>query len=128
MMCNLSTLHLPAALLLSGALLLTGCTEPSDAPSDAPTPDDAEATASAEDVPTDTARYHTTGVVRSVLPDEEQIIIHHDDIPGFMDAMTMPFGLDDPDLAASVEPRDSVAFTFEAYGNTVRITALERLP
>jgi protein SCO1/2 len=52
--------------------------------------------------------YKVTGVVRRVKPDSGQVVIAHDAIPGFMNAMTMPFTLKDHSLLDDVQPDDQV--------------------
>jgi Cu/Ag efflux protein CusF len=43
-----------------------------------------------------TETYEATGVVRSIDPGGNQIEIAHDEIPGFMPAMTMSFDVASP--------------------------------
>ena len=71
-------------------------------------------------------RYATRGVVRHVAKDRTRVRIRHEDIPGFMKAMTLPFDAD-PKLLAGVVEGDQVSFTFEARddGSNV-IVALAR--
>lgn len=57
--------------------------------------------------------YRTRGVVRHIAKDRARVRIRHDDIPGFMKAMTMPFDAT-PALLAGVAEGDHVSFTFEA--------------
>ena len=68
-------------------------------------------------------RYGTRGVVRYVAKDRTRVRIRHEDIPGFMKAMTMPFDVD-PKLIAGVAEGDHVSFTFEARddGSNVILT------
>ena len=39
--------------------------------------------------------YPVTGTLIEIKADHKEFIIHHDEIPGFMMAMTMPFKLND---------------------------------
>jgi protein SCO1 len=39
----------------------------------------------------------------------DRVVVAHDDIPGFMDAMTMPFRVDDPAVLAGLDPGDRIA-------------------
>lgn len=57
--------------------------------------------------------YRTRGIVRYIAQDRRRVRIRHDDIPGFMKAMTMPFDAT-PALLAGVAEGDHVSFTFEA--------------
>jgi protein SCO1/2 len=52
--------------------------------------------------------YKVTGVVRRVKPDSGQVVIAHEAIQGFMNAMTMPFTLKDHSLLDDVQPGDQV--------------------
>lgn len=60
-----------------------------------------------------TERYRTRGTVRHIANDRTRVRIRHDDIPGFMKAMTMPFDAH-PALLSNVSVGDRVAFTFDA--------------
>lgn len=65
--------------------------------------------------------YEGRGVVKSVMPNREHIIVDHEDIPGFMSAMSMPFALRDTSLAAGLSPGDSIRFTVEVDGPYVHL-------
>ena len=52
--------------------------------------------------------YKLTGVVRLVKPGDGLVTIRHDAIPGFMDAMTMPFTLKDRKWLDDVQVGDEV--------------------
>jgi protein SCO1/2 len=55
--------------------------------------------------------YTLQGVVRSLAPESGRVLIRHRAIPGFMDAMTMPFQLADPAILESIHPGDEVEGT-----------------
>jgi len=74
-----------------------------------------------EDYPT----YDGVGVVKSVAPEMERVIVDHEEIPGFMRAMTMPFLVDNPSLLEGIEPGDSIAFHLERKGQYYKITRIE---
>lgn len=74
-----------------------------------------------------TETYEATGVVRSVDPGGNQIEIAHDEIPGFMPAMTMSFDVASPEILSAVEPGMKVRFQLERRATTLRITGLEVL-
>ena len=71
--------------------------------------------------------YTVNGKVKSLPPGGKFIIIRHEEIPGFMNAMEMPFNLKNPELAENVEPKDSVNFTFEVTSGKMTITELNVL-
>ena len=82
-------MHSSALFLIAGLALLTlaGCGRP-----------DAPASAAAPAVPAE-KRYPLTGEVLSADPARKVLIVHHDEIPGYMPAMTMEFLVSAGDLA-----------------------------
>jgi protein SCO1 len=54
--------------------------------------------------------YETRGVVRGFSPDRQTIEIQHENIPGFMPSMTMPFSAHDPKEIADVRTGDAISF------------------
>jgi protein SCO1/2 len=66
--------------------------------------------------------YTVTGTVVEVRSDRE-VVIAHDPIPGFMDAMTMPFQVE-PGLLQGVDPGDIVQGTLVVGSPATRLTAL----
>ena len=54
--------------------------------------------------------YEVTGEVVE-LRGPHELVVAHDDIAGFMDAMTMPFPVDDPDLLTGIKPGDRIRGT-----------------
>lgn len=63
----------------------------------------------------DTSRhvYRATGVVRSFGPAHAYVNIAHDDIPGYMAAMTMSFEPRTPKQLEGLSIDDEVRFAFE---------------
>lgn len=58
----------------------------------------------------DDSTYLVTGIIRSVTPSRSHIVVEHQDIPGFMEAMTMPFAVRDTALLSGVQTGDSIHF------------------
>lgn len=58
----------------------------------------------------DTRDFTVRGVVRETRPAKSQLIVKHEEIPGYMDAMTMPFKVRDPKILESVKPGDAITF------------------
>jgi len=58
--------------------------------------------------PTTKVTYAFKGVVKRVRPELGQVVIAHEAIPGFMNAMTMPFTLKNRELLEDVQPDDEV--------------------
>lgn len=64
----------------------------------------------------------------SVLPNRKYVVVEHEDIPGFMSAMKMPFALKDTSLATGIAAGDSVRFTVEVEGPNIQMTQISVLP
>lgn len=54
--------------------------------------------------------FEATGIVREVRPAKGELLVQHDTISGFMDAMTMPFKVHDPRSLQDLKPGDAIAF------------------
>lgn len=63
------------------------------------------------------ATYTVNGVVKSIDAADKSILIKHEDIPGFMPAMTMLFELKDAEQVKGIAAGDKVTFTFSNEGN-----------
>jgi protein SCO1 len=73
-----------------------------------------------------TGTFIGRGVVKDVLPQERQVIIAHEAIPGFMGAMTMGFEVKDPRLLQGIAKGQEVTFTVEKTQESLYLTALAR--
>jgi len=71
--------------------------------------------------------YNLQGVVRSLVPDTGRVMIKHRAIPGFMDAMTMPFQLSDPTVLESINPGDEVEGTLRVVKQDGAVTEYQLL-
>ena len=69
--------------------------------------------------------HRATGTVKSVDAATKLINIAHDDIPGYMSAMVMPFEAASPEQLGTVRKGDKVGFSFTDDGNGRRV--LQRL-
>jgi Cu/Ag efflux protein CusF len=65
------------------------------------------------------------GEVVSTVPTAGQVVIDHEAINGFMEAMTMGYRVDPPKLLEGLKPGDRVRFTINVQKRT--ITAIEPL-
>jgi protein SCO1 len=83
-------------------VLIAGCRR------EGPKPEAAEPPPKAAEPATTTVTYKLVGVVARVNKDAGQVLIRHEAIPGFMDAMTMPFSIKDRDLLDDLRPGDEV--------------------
>ena len=81
------------AAILMGATFLVGCGRPGRSATNA-----APSTAAKSDQPKD-ERYPLTGQVLKVEPDRKVVVVRHDEIKGYMPAMTMEFVVSAGDLA-----------------------------
>ena len=54
--------------------------------------------------------YPARGVVQAVRPDGKTIVIKHEEIPGYMKAMTMPIAVKDRRLMSGLASNDIVQF------------------
>lgn len=72
--------------------------------------------------------YEVTGRVAGFGDDAHTIIIEHQDVPGFMPAMTMPFQARDSTSLRDLTVGDAVAFELVVHRDRTWIENLERLP
>ena len=79
-------------LLLCLVALLTACDQKSSQPSPAP------------------QVYTVKGVIKELEPDGKTVVIRHEAIPGYMQAMTMPFEARDTNLLRGLKVGDAVSF------------------
>ena len=70
--------------------------------------------------------YPITGHVLAVKADGTEITMRHDDIPGFMPAMTMPFKVKDPALAKGRQVGDLVRGTLVVTDEDAWLSRLEK--
>jgi protein SCO1 len=71
--------------------------------------------------------FEVKGWVRSIASDRATITIKHEEIPGFMPAMTMPFYLKDPSLADGLANGDPVTFRFVVGETDSWIDRIEKI-
>lgn len=71
--------------------------------------------------------FEVVGEVVETRP-PDQVVVAHEEIPGFMDAMTMPFRVEDPAALSALDPGDRIAGTLVVGGEAtvlrdLRVTA-----
>src|ERR1039457_5969797 len=66
---------------------------------------------------TNAQTFSTQGVVQEVEPDGQILVIKHDAIPGYMDAMTMPFKLKGPVAGNGLQRGDEISFQLHVTEN-----------
>ena len=92
-------------LLPLGLLVLTlSCEKKSPGPLPSSPP------ASAAPASTNAQIFQVKGIVVELLPAEKSVRIQHEEIPGYMDAMTMPFAVRDTNELAGLNAGDTVTF------------------
>lgn len=63
-------------------------------------------------LPTDAKTYEMRGRILEFAPGRETVTIEHENVPGFMPAMIMPFYVKDPTVIARTKVGDAVSFRF----------------
>ncbi len=71
--------------------------------------------------------YDVVGVVKGVKSEGRVVIVEHEDIPGFMDAMVMPFSVEDAKMTSGLKAGDKLEFTIEKKGGDWPITKLKKV-
>src|SRR5438552_149734 len=69
-----------------------------------------QTTPQAEKAGTNQQIFQVKGVVMEVKPREKTVQIRHEEVPGYMPAMTMPFEVKNTNELAGLEPGDAVSF------------------
>jgi len=76
--------------------------------------------------PEQARRYELRGQVLSIQLDRSEVTLRHEDIPGFMPAMTMPFRAKDRGRLAGLQPGDLVRGTLVVLEDDAYLEGLER--
>jgi len=75
----------------------------------------------------ETTSYEAVGVIVGVKSDGRVLVVDHEKIEGFMDAMQMPFELDDAKLGAGLKKGDTVRFTVSEKAGGWPITKIKKI-
>lgn len=70
--------------------------------------------------------YDIKGKVVSIDSEKKKITLDHEDIPGLMKAMTMPFGVEDEKLLTAVKPGDAVHGKLKVQDGKYVLTSLAK--
>ncbi len=70
--------------------------------------------------------YQLKGQVLAVTPDTREILVMHEDIPGFMPAMTMPYAVKDVALIRDRVPGDLITATLTVEPALAYLSAITR--
>jgi protein SCO1/2 len=71
--------------------------------------------------------YEVKGVVREVMPDGKRAKIAHEEIPGYMDAMTMLLDVKDTNELSGLQPGDNIIFRMVVLENDGWIENVKKL-
>src|SRR6185295_8612676 len=69
-------------------------------------------------------RYPVSGLVVAVDPPHQTVVVSHESIPGYMDAMVMPFRVPTPKALAGLRPGAKVEFTLVVDKDSSRVENL----
>ena len=78
--------------------------------------------------PAETREFAVKGIVKKVEPENGRLIITHETIPGFMDAMTMPFRVKAYDKLPDIQAGDSVSFRLSVTADQSWIDNVVKIP
>jgi protein SCO1/2 len=70
--------------------------------------------------------YQLHGQVLAVKPETREILVKHDDIPGFMPAMTMTYTVNDEKLISERAPGDLIDATLVVSEGVARLSAISK--
>ena len=102
-------------------LILSSCAQRADEPSER------TAEGTQEVVKVSVKTYQAVGVLKAFLPDGEHIRVDHEAIPGFMEAMTMSFAVEDTTLLQGILVEDSIRFMLTVTGEDIYVSMLDKL-
>jgi protein SCO1/2 len=74
-----------------------------------------------------TTNYFVRGVLKELKQKERQLVIAHDAIPGFMEAMTMPFNLEGKAMPTNLATGDQISFQLHVSEDRSWIDQIQRL-
>ncbi|HWM25296.1 MAG TPA: SCO family protein [Chthoniobacterales bacterium] len=72
--------------------------------------------------------YQVRGIVRGFAPDQSTVSIEHEDIPGFMPSMTMPFSVKDEKEIAEVKIGDGISFRMTVTDKDLFLDQVKKIP
>ena len=84
---------------------------------DAPSSDETQEVAATKEEPAEPQYFQASGVIESIDSERSTVTIAHEDIEGFMNAMTMEFELLEPSHLETVEVGQQVYFVVMVKGD-----------
>jgi len=70
--------------------------------------------------------FDVKGLVLSLHPEDRKVRIKHEEIPGYMDAMTMPFSVHDTNELAGLIPGEEITFKLKVTDDDAWIEAIRK--
>ncbi len=77
-------------------------------------------------IPGEERQWVVRGVVRAVIPEQNILLLTHEDVPGLMPSMTMGFRAANPQLYKGLEVGDAIRFTLKGIPPNVTIVSITR--
>ena len=74
----------------------------------------------------ETRTYQLTGQILTVRPETKEVLVKHEDIPGFMPAMTMPYVVSDAAILNDRVPGDLITATLKVAPDGAYLTAITK--
>jgi protein SCO1/2 len=71
-------------------------------------------------------QYQLKGQILDVKPDTNEVLVRHEDIPGFMPAMTMPYKVQDGALLAGKTPGDLITATLVVGETEAHLSRIDK--
>ena len=72
-------------------------------------------------------QYELTGQIISVKPEQQEVLVKHGDIPGFMPAMTMPYEVRDEKLLSGLVAGDLINATLVVVSNGAYLSTIKKV-
>lgn len=71
--------------------------------------------------------YSTRGKVRAIGERKDNVTIAHEEIPGYMKAMTMMFEVERPEILNDIKVDDQVSFTFSDRDGRLFVESITKM-
>jgi protein SCO1/2 len=73
-----------------------------------------------------TKEYQLTGQILDIKPERSEVLVKHEDIKGFMPAMTMPYKVQDATMLAGKEPGDLITATLVVGETEAHLSKIDK--
>jgi protein SCO1/2 len=70
--------------------------------------------------------YRLQGQIIAIKPEAQEVVVKHDDIPGFMPAMTMPYRVGDAGQLEGKQPGDLISATLVVGENEAHLSSITK--